>query len=236
MFHDLAPQSLMCSQSDRGKDVTSCAVQGKALLNPGRTGFHTTENRVRMPLTARGHAVLGTDFTVQGWSLCIFCLSNQPASLRIRSIPYTLLSATPRWLACTETSTLARVNDGRDDKQTCTQVCTQVCKTWRQPDHTTVQHTVHARRAESLTSRVCMVHGVSACCRQTGTLHARDKTCQKVCQHCLYLCFGACAQPTFTFMHRSCVPFSCLVKLPPGLPHMTATHLSACHPCHHAAL
>ena len=49
--------------------MTSCAVQGKALLNPGRMGFHTLENRVRMPLTARGHAVLGTDFTVQGWSL-----------------------------------------------------------------------------------------------------------------------------------------------------------------------
>ena len=31
-------------------------------------GTHTAENRIRMPLTARGHAVLGTDFTVQGWS------------------------------------------------------------------------------------------------------------------------------------------------------------------------
>ena len=31
-------------------------------------GTITVDARVRMPLTAQGHAVLGTDFTVQGWS------------------------------------------------------------------------------------------------------------------------------------------------------------------------
>ena len=44
-----------------------CVIsQGKELLNPGRLGTQTQEFRVRMPLTARGQAVLTTDLNVQG--------------------------------------------------------------------------------------------------------------------------------------------------------------------------
>lgn len=60
----------------RACDFNSSGImQGKPLLNPGRMGSHTPQNRVRMALTARGHAVLGTDFTVQGELQCPYVWS-----------------------------------------------------------------------------------------------------------------------------------------------------------------
>ncbi|KAL3138459.1 PSII 6.1 kDa protein, variant 2 [Trebouxia sp. C0010 RCD-2024] len=75
---------------ESGEDIASCELfltpKGKALLNPGRTGFHTTENRVRMPLTARGHAVLGTDFTVQVSSEAMLGGQKAPYKLLVRAV------------------------------------------------------------------------------------------------------------------------------------------------------